>query len=72
MSQALRDTDAYILSQFHDKLKHLKGVQPTKEVQAEAARLGKPFLDALRRNGHSLQDCADMMRATMGLPQRKV
>ena len=72
MGQRTRDTDAFILMQFVGKTKHLLASKPTREVQAEMATLGRPYLRALQANGHDLQACADLMRAAHGLPQRPV
>jgi len=70
--QRLQDTDVYILIEFKRAVNHLIGKSVTKELQAEAATLGKPFLERLKRNGHDLQTCADMMRTAVGLTPHKV
>lgn len=72
MGQRIETTDAYILMQFVAKTKHLLANKATREVQAEMAELGRPYLRALQANGHSLQTCADLMRSAHGLPQRTV
>jgi len=72
MGQRTRDTDAYILMQFAAKVKHLTAVKPTPTVQAEMSELGLPYLRKLQANGHDLQTCADLMRASLGLQSRPV
>jgi hypothetical protein len=67
MAQRLQDTDAYILKQFHDKVKHLVAMTPTKAVQAEMAELGLPYLRKLQANGHDMATIASLMRATLGV-----
>ena len=70
--QRLQDTDAYILMQFVAATKYLLAFKPSREIQAEMATVGMPYLRKLQANGHDLQTCADLMRAAHGLPQRPV
>ena len=70
--QRLQNTDAYILMEFVRATKYLLIFQPTPAIQAEMAVVGKPYLQRLLNNGHSLQTCADLMRAAHGLPSRPV
>lgn len=72
MKQRLQDTDFFILKEFEEACKPLVQVPCTPEVQAEMAKRGKPFLERLKRNGHSIQDCADLMYMTLGLKVRQV
>ena len=67
MAQRLQDTDAYILKQFQEKVKHLVAMTPTKAVQAEMAELGLPYLRKLQANGHDMTTIASLMRATLGV-----
>jgi len=69
MAQRLQDTDAYILKQFSEKVKHLVAQTPTKAVQAEMAELGLPYLRALQRNGHDMATIASLMRSVLGVPK---
>lgn len=70
--QRLQDTDAYILMEFTRTAGHIVKGPVTPSAQQEMKVLGMPFLQRLKANGHDLQTCADLMRAALGLPQRKV
>ena len=63
----LQDTDAYILREFHTKVKHLVAMTPTKAVQAEMAELGLPYLRKLQANGHDMPTIASLMRSVLGV-----
>jgi hypothetical protein len=70
--QRLQDTDMIIQREYRAAVGHLIGQKVSKELQAEAATLGKPFLTRLLANGHTMQDCADLMRSSVGLVPRKL
>ncbi len=61
--QSLRHTDAYILREFEQAVVHLRYRDADSEMQAEMRKLGEPFLDRLKRNGHSFEDAISLMRA---------
>jgi hypothetical protein len=65
----LQDTDAYILKEFHAKVKHLVVRPPTKAIQAEMAELGMPYLRKLQNNGHDMATIASLMRSVLGVPK---
>ena len=67
MAQRLQDTDAYILKEFHAKVKHLVVQTPTKAIQAEMAELGMPYLRKLQANGHDMATIASLMRSVLGV-----
>lgn len=57
----MKNTDAYILMQFRDTVRHLRGL-PVGELTSRMGELGKPTLDALKANGHDLADAIGLMR----------
>lgn len=65
----LQESDAYILREFHAKVKHLVVQTPSKTVQAEMAELGLPYLRKLQANGHDLATIASLMRSVLGIPK---
>jgi hypothetical protein len=65
----LQESDAYILREFHAKVKHLVVQTPSKTVQAEMAELGLPYLRKLQANGHDLATIASLMRSVLGVPK---
>jgi len=69
MSQAIQNTDAYILMTFGDAVLPLKGQQQTPEVLQELRKHGVQAVARLKNNGHSLADCIDLMREVWRLPK---
>lgn len=65
----LQESDAYILREFHAKVKHLVAQTPSKTVQAEMAELGLPYLRKLQANGHDMATIASLMRSVLGVPK---
>jgi hypothetical protein len=65
----LQESDAYILREFHAKVKHLVVQPPTKAIQAEMSELGLPYLRKLQANGHDLATIASLMRSVLGVPK---
>jgi len=65
-------SDVTILREFKEKVQHLVKQPISDAGKAEMAVLGKPFLTRLQANGHSLQDCADLMYPVLGLRVRQV
>lgn len=63
MPQAIQNTDAAVLMQFAAASKPLKGLQQTPEVLAKIKEAGTPTVAQLKRNGHTLADCIDLMKA---------
>jgi len=43
--------------------KPLKGLPQTPEVLARIKEVGEPAVAQLKRNGHTLRDCVDLMKA---------
>lgn len=58
----MENTDAYILMQFRDAVKHLKGL-PTAQLHAGMEKHGKPFYEQLKANGHDGFVAIGLMRA---------
>jgi hypothetical protein len=70
--QRLQDTDMVFLRVFWAAVGHLICQKVTKELQAEAATVCKPFLTRLLANCHPMLVCADLMRYSVGLVPRKL
>lgn len=49
--QAIKQSDAFILMQFRDAVKHLAGL-PIAQLHAGMEKHGKPFYERLKANGH--------------------
>ncbi len=67
MFQRLQDTDAYILMEFRQCVKHLKGHPVDASFLLQMKKLGTPFHQRLLQNGHSATDAADLMRSAWKL-----
>ena len=59
----IQHTDAFILMQFRDATKHLKGCQRTPMMLHEMKKHGQPCVDKLKHNGHTLADAVQLMKA---------
>ena len=59
--QNIQNSDAYILMQFREIVKPLKGL-PLSELTARMGKLGRPTLDALKANGHDVPTAIGLMR----------
>jgi len=62
MAQSLRDTDAFILREFEQAVAHLRYREADQEMQAEMRKLTEPFLDRLKKNGHSLHMALSLLK----------
>lgn len=60
--QSLRQTDAMILIEFEQAVQHLRHREADSEMQSEMRKLSEPFLDRLKRSGHSLAAAIGLMR----------
>lgn len=60
--QSLRNTDAYILREFEQAVVHLRHREADSAMQAEMRKLGEPYLDRLKRNGHSFEVAISLMK----------
>lgn len=60
--QSLRNTDVYILREFEQAVVHLRHREADSEMQGEMRKLTEPFLDRLKRNGHSLDTAISLLR----------
>ena len=58
----MKNTDAFILMQFIDAVRHLKGL-PVESIKGDMLRLGQPFIDRLMGNGHTRMESAQLIRA---------
>ena len=63
MPQAIQNTDAFILMEFGAASKPLKALPQTPENLAKIKKAGEPTVKKLRRNGHTLATCIDLMKA---------
>jgi len=62
MAQSLRDTDVFILREFEQAVVHLRHRVADQEMQAEMRELTEPFLDRLKKNGHSFNMAIALLR----------
>jgi hypothetical protein len=61
MPQAIQNTDAFVLMEFGAASKPLKALPQTPETLAKIKKVGDPTVKKLRRNGHTLPACIDLM-----------
>jgi len=67
MTQRIQDTDVFILIEFSNATKHLKGKLRTLEGLAEMKKIGAPFLQRFKDAGHSHNTAIGMMRDTFSI-----
>jgi hypothetical protein len=67
MAQRLQDTDVFILREFSNATKHLKGKLRTPEGLAEMQKIGPPFLQRLKNNDNTHNDAVGLMRDVFAL-----
>jgi hypothetical protein len=60
---SLQHTDAYILIEFRDAVKHLMGKPLEPSDHPELKALGEPFLARLMANGNSRREACYLMMA---------
>lgn len=60
--ESLRDTDAYILRDFEQAVVHLRYREADSEMQAEMRKLAEPFLERLKRKGHSFKVAISLLK----------
>ena len=64
MSQAIQNTDAWILRQFDAASKPLRPLPAGPELTNLMGHVAAPFFQRLLRNGHSKADAASLLQAT--------
>jgi len=64
MPRLMQDTDAYIMMEFRDAVKHLAGKPLTDEHKKEVGKVAMPFHKRLLENGNGHRDAAYLLQAT--------
>lgn len=60
--QSIRHLDAFILREFEEAVVHLRHHPADQVMQAEMRKLTEPFLDRLKKNGHSLNMAISLLK----------